>query len=203
MHQPDEVNVSGGESDGKFTPHPAGTFPAVCVDVINLGKRVSTYEGKVKVAPKLALVFRTGEPREDGTPFDVAAEFTASMFDRATLRHFLEGWRGKAYTEEQVTAGVPVHKLAGQPALISVIHATSKQGRTYARISGAMALPKGMTPPAVSGYERPDYWAERKKAYADELARHEAANAPAAPAKATGFGAVPQALEDSDDDLPF
>ena len=202
----DPITV-GVEADNKYQPHPAGTFPAVCVDVIDLGKRVSTYEGKVKVAPKLALVFRTGERREDGTPFDVAAEFTASMFDRATLRHFLEGWRGKAYSDDQVTAGVPIHKLVGQPALISVIHATSKAGRTYARISGAMAVPKGMTIPATGDYTRPDYWGERKAEYAAELARHEATTAPPAKLKlvptAADFADVPDALDTSDDDLPF
>jgi hypothetical protein len=203
MHQPDAVTI-GSTSDSKYKPHPDGTFPAVCVDVVDLGRRVNAFEGKVKISPKIALVFRTGERREDGEYFDVAAEFTASMFDRATLRHFLESWRGKAYTEDQVADGVPISKLCGQSALISVMHATSKQGRTYAKIATVMKLPKGMAVPEVGDYSRPDYWQERKAQYLAELIKHETANAPPPAVKAApDFGDMPESLADDSDDLPF
>jgi hypothetical protein len=203
-HQPDRVSVGGESTDSKFKPHPAGTFAAVCVDVIDLGKRVGEFQGKVKVSPKLALVFRTGERREDGEPFDISAEFTASMFDKATLRHFLESWRGRAYSEEQITATIPIDKLVGQPAFLNILHEIAKSsGRTYARIATVMPLPKGMARPEVGEYSRPAYWAERKAEYLEAYRKHEAANAPPVSAAAASFGDMPEALADDDDGLPF
>lgn len=201
-HQPDSVTVGNTATDSKYKPHPAGTFAAVCVDVIDLGKRVGEFNGKVKVSPKIALVFRTGETRDDGEFFDVAQEFTASMFEKATLRHFLESWRGKAYTEEQVATGVPVNKLCGQPAFINVLQETSKAGRAYARIATVMQLPKGMAPPDVGDYIRPAYWADRKADYLEAYRKHEAASQPVA-VRAESFAEIPDALDTDDDDLPF
>jgi hypothetical protein len=191
----DEVMAT--DSGTKFTPHPEGAFPALCVDVINLGQRVETFQGKIKVAAKLALVFRTGQRRDDGEYFEIAAEFTNSMNEKAALRKFMEAWRGKAYTDEQVREGVPVHKMEAQRALVNVMHQTSKSGRQYAKIGSVMRLPAGMELPETGDYKRADYWQERKDAYAEELRRHLATTAPHD--DYTGGAANGE----DDDDLPF
>lgn len=191
----DEINARSEES--KFKPHPEGTLAAVCVDVIDLGKKVDEWQGKTKVQPKCALVFMTGKTNPDtGDLHDVSIEFTVSMGDKSNLRRFLESWRGKKYTEEQAEKGVPIHKLAGQPALITVEHHQSSKGRTYARILSVSPLPEGLLPPTLPEYKRAPFWADRKKAYADELARLQAASHP------TDDGGEFEAPAD-DDDLPF
>jgi hypothetical protein len=190
-HRPDETIA---KNDGiRYAPHPEGPHTAVCVDCLNLGERVESFNGKTRITPKLALVFRSAERREDGDPFEISAEFTCSMHERAGLRKFLEAWRGKPYTDEEARAGVPVHKMAGVPALISVTHVTSNQGRSYAKIGSIMRLPKGLEPPDTGEYQRADYWADRKSEYAEAVIRQRALVAPS-------HDDLPDSLPD---DLPF
>ena len=173
----DEINAQASAS--KFKPHPEGTLAAVCVDVIDLGKKVDEWQGTTRILPKCALVFMTGKINaETGEHHDVSIEHTVSMGDKANLRRFLESWRGKKYTEDQAQKGVPIHKLVGQSGLITVEHHQSKQGRTYARILSVSPLPEGLLAPTLPEYKRASFWEERKKAYADELAKHIAASRP-------------------------
>jgi hypothetical protein len=201
MTMADVINAKDNGGGG-FKPHPEGQFGAVCVDVIDLGERLKTWGDKPKVAQMCALVFMTGEQNEEtGHLHDVHQEFTVSMFESANLRLFLEAWRGRSYTEEQAKDGVPLHKLVGQPALISVTHKASKKGRTYATIQSIMPLPKGMVAPSVDPeqYERASFWADRKKGYADELATFRSRTAPAA----DEYAGVPANGVDDISNLPF
>jgi hypothetical protein len=168
------------------------------VDVIDLGERVKSFVGKAeKISPVCALVFETGEVNEDGNPHAIQKEFTVSMFERAGLRQFLEAWRGKSYTEAEAQAGVPLNKLVGHAALVSVEHKTSASGRVYATFRTIGPLPKAIAVPDIPPYVRADYWADRKTEYAAEVAKHR----PPAPQE---FADVPDALQDgNDDDLPF
>ena len=98
--------------------------------------------------------------------------------------------------------GVPLHKLTGQAALITVEHKTSQKGRTYANVKGITPLPPQMAvaAPSAEGYSRAEYIEERKKAYAQESRTfREAANAP--PAEGESFEDYTQ--DQPDDDLPF
>lgn len=178
----------------QYPTHDEGQFAAVCADVIDLGQRVEQYQNKpAKLAPKCALVFLTNS---QGEVKDISAELTVSMGDKANLRILLEAWRGKSYTPEQAAAGVPLDKLVGHGALISVEHKRSGKGKIYAKIKTIAPLPKEMTAPSLNGYARPDFWAARKKAYADEAARFQQS--------VVARSEHPeQPVEDDDDDLPF
>lgn len=190
-------HVMARDSGKKFSPHPEGQFAARCVDVIDLGDRWKEFPGSPgKITPVCALLFETGEINEEGVPYTVAKEFTVSMHEKSALRQFLESWRGKSYSEAEARAGVPLDKLTGHPALVSVEHRTSAGGRTYATFRTIAPLPKAMPAPELPAYTRADYWAERKAEYAVEVAKH-------APSHA--FQAPPPAFEDDDlsDDLPF
>jgi hypothetical protein len=164
----DEVVAKG--SDAKFKPHPEGQYVGQCVDVVALGDKVQDFPGTEKyLAPTCALVFRTGEKNDEtGEYIDIAREFTVSMGERANLRKFLEQWRGKPYAEEDITKGVPLHKLEGVSGLISVSQKVSGKGRTYANITACVGIPKQMAGTATkyTDYVRDGYWAEKKKAYA-------------------------------------
>jgi hypothetical protein len=190
--------VTAKDSGVKFTPHPEGQFVAVCRDVINLGERVEQYQNNPpRIVNKCALVFDAGEVNpETGDPMIVSAEFTVSMNERAGLRLLLEAWRGKTYTEEQAEAGVPVHRLEGQAALISVEHKKSGAGRVYAKIKTISGVPKGLPVPQLNGYVRAEYWASRKEEYAAEVAKYRNMHAP--PGEAPG-----EENADDDDSLPF
>lgn len=189
----DRINAT--KSATKYEAHPEGSFAARCVDVIDLGEKVSAFPGApTKLLHRCALVFRTGEVNGAGDPIDIAKEFTVSMHEKSTLRPFLERWRGKSYTEDQLAAGVPVDRLEGQPAYITVEQKVSQKGRTFAALIGAAPVVKGVPVPEFPTYERAAYWEERKAEYAREADTFRASiNAPKA--------APP--TSDGDDDLPF
>jgi hypothetical protein len=199
--------IATGSNSAQYASHPEGQYVGQCVDVIDLGERVE--EGRdypAKLMRKCALVFRTGEKNpETGDLIDISTEFTVSMGEKANLRRFLESWRGKAYTPAQVSEGVPLHKLTGQHALLTVAHQVSQKGRTYAKITAAVGVPKAMSKSCESydDYERAPYWEDRKREYAEGAAAFRAANAAPARKALQEDSEFPAALKDDDDDLPF
>lgn len=196
----DTITAKG--NDAKFRPHPDGQFVAQCVDAIDLGEKVEDYPGTPeKLAHKCALVFRTGEKNDEtGDLIDIAQEFTVSMGEKANLRKALESWRGKPYSEAQITEGVPLHKLDGNWALIAVAHKQSGKGRTYAFIQSIVGVPSAMRQalPSFPSYTRADYWQTRKDEYLKAASAFRAKHA--APPTDDDFS---QATDDSDADLPF
>ena len=192
--------IEAKQTGTQYEPHPEGQFAVRCVDVIDLGEKLEQFPGSPeRLIHKCVLVFQSGEKNELGKLHEVSAEVTVSMHEKATLRKLLEDWRGKSYSEEQARAGVPVHKLAGHPALMNVEHKVSGAGRTYAKIRGISPLPKGMTAPDLPAYERPAFWKERKEEYAATVAKYKAR---------IGLNGeldeMPEGLDEDDpDSLPF
>lgn len=196
----DTITAKG--SDTKFKPHTNGQFVGQCVDTIDLGDSVEQYQDQPKkLAHKCALVFRTGERNEQTGDFiDIAREFTVSMGDKAALRKFLEQWRGKPYTSEQVEAGVPLHKLTGQHGLLSIAHKVSGKGNLYATIAACVGIPKQMASSVevYDGYLRADFWEQKKKDYAEAARLFRAEQSSPDDADWSPGQQSPE-----DDDLPF
>lgn len=190
-------------TDAKYRAHDEGQFVGQCVDLIDLGEKVQDFPGsKPYLAQTCALVFRTGERNEEtGDYIDIAREFTVSMGEKANLRAFLQQWRGKPYTAEQITAGVPLHKLVGNFALLTVAHRTSGKGRTYANITACVGVPKQMASSLTpyTDYVRAEYWATRKQEYAAAAEKFRAEQG----APTEDFEDFPAPLADEDDGLPF
>lgn len=172
----DDITIHAPEQDHKYAPCPEGSYAAVCVDAIDLGEKVEQFEGNPeKLTRKVVLVYRTAETNpETGDHFDVSKEFTLSMHEKASLRKWLEAWRGKPYSADAIEQGVSLHKLVGAPAFIGVGHKQSKKGRTYAVLMSVMKVPAGMAIPPLKPYERPEFWAERKAEYATGAAEYRA-----------------------------
>jgi hypothetical protein len=191
-------------SDSKFKPHPEGQYVGQCVELINLGMKVQDFPGTTPyLAQTCALVFRTGEKNDEtGDYIDIAREFTVTMGEKANLRKFLEQWRGKPYTTEQIEEGVALHKLEGNHGLLTVAHRTSGKGRAYANITACVGIPKQMAGSVTKydDYQRAEYWETKKKEYADAAAkfRGESANGPG-----IDYNDFPEQAPDDDSDLPF
>lgn len=131
-----------------YTPCPAGTYPARCILVADLGTQETDYLGEIKHAHKVLLQFEIcdGETRrDDGEAFVLSKRYTASLHEKASLRKDLASWRGRDFTPEEL-AGFNVANILGKPCLVSVTHAT-KADRTFANIASIMSLPKGMVCP--------------------------------------------------------
>ena len=183
-----------------ITPHPADTFAAVCCDVIDLGLTVEEYEGKTSLKDKVAIGFRTEAVQDNGQPHHIYREFTATFGPKANLRKFLEAWRGKAYTDDEAKKqGIPLHKLVGHPALVSIAHKVSRAGNTYAIISSIMPLPKAMRDgvPTLDGYERGEWWAKKKLEYEAKAKAFLAAR------DAHELAGAEPLVDDEDDGLPW
>lgn len=189
-----------------YTNCPEGVHVAVCVDVIDLGERVESFQGKPpKIVHKLALVYQADEINPDtGKRFELSVEKTVSFGEKAGLRKWLEAWRGKPYTAEQAKAGVLLHKMEGAAGLITVAHQQSQQGRTYAKLTNISPLPKGTVAIKADGYARAEFWTKRREEYAAEVAKFRAAHVPARVGTGSGDEPPPYVPPAEDgDDLPF
>jgi hypothetical protein len=122
---------------------PAGQYNAVCVDVVDLGIVKTSWQGQERTVHKCRVVFEV-DALDDvtGKRLTISAYHTASLGEKANLRKFLEAWRGKAFTAEELK-GFDTEQLIGVGALIQIVHAT-KGDKTYDNINSIMVPPKPM-----------------------------------------------------------
>lgn len=128
-----------------------GSVQGVLAEVVDLGIVTTEWNGEKRDSHKCLLTFEIDETVErEGTEqrMIVSRRFTASLNEKAALRQFLEGWRGKTFTDEEL-AGFDLDKIVGTNAILSLVHNTDK-GKTYCNIDSAAALLKGMEKITVS-----------------------------------------------------
>lgn len=134
---------------------PAGNYPARCYSIIEYGTIEVDYIKEKKVQHRIEIGFELPTEKkefkegEGAKPFVISKEFTLSLHEKAGLRTFLQTWRGKAFTEEELE-GFDITKLLGCSCLLNIITTESK-GNKYNQITAATTLPKGLTvPPAIN-----------------------------------------------------
>jgi hypothetical protein len=117
----------------------AGTYPAVCVAVIDLGTQLEEYEGERRRTRKILLCYElTGEPypghEEHGVI--VAKEFSWKTNEKANLRLWIESRRGSKFRDgDELDPGEELE----QPCSITL----TKDGK-YTQVNGIGPLMKGM-----------------------------------------------------------
>ena len=131
---------AGQSQDKKFENPPPGTYGAVCIKVIDLGTQAVTWEGDTKYQRKVFIQWELDELMEDKRPFVTGRKFTVSLHSKATLRKFIENWRGRDFTDEELLGFNPV-KLIGAPCMLSLVASGD-----FVNVASAAKLPKGMTP---------------------------------------------------------
>jgi len=129
------------DSGHEFKEISAGAYPAICYRIIDLGTQETSFQGKTKFAHKVLFMFETNELMQDGRPYVMPIRFTVSFHEKANLRHFLSGWRGRDFTEEELQ-GFDPRNLLDKSCLLTIIE---KAGKTY--IQSASRLPKGLEAP--------------------------------------------------------
>lgn len=137
------------DSNKEFEQPPAGNHVARCYQVVDLGTQKGEYQGvpnstrKVSIRWELCNEFmKDGEAA--GKPFSVGKIYTASLSEKATLRHHLESWRGTPFSPQELM-GFDSKKLLGIPCLVNV--GMTDKGK--AKVLGVSSLPKGMTAPPL------------------------------------------------------
>lgn len=136
-------------SSKEFEKTPEGTHIARCFLIADLGTQEGSYEGKPTFNRKIIFCWETPTKlMEDGRPFSVSKEFTASIGDKAKLKTVLESWKGSPFTPEEKYGFSPAYFLS-RPCFINVQHKTSMKGKTYADITSVMQMPEGISAPSI------------------------------------------------------
>jgi hypothetical protein len=185
----EELIASAGSSLSIPT-HAEGQFPAVCIDIVDLGIVEMTWQGNTRRKHRMYLRFFCGETFTDDEgqerPLWVDQYFTVSLHENSALRPFLEKWRGKRFTAQELR-GFNLMQLLHVPAYVQIAHNT-KGEKTYANVDSVMRLPKGMEAPAVPE----SYVRVKDREYEDEDQSADGATHPGNPN-----------WPEDDDDMPF
>ena len=143
---------------------------AVLVDAVALGKIDTPWGPKEKVS----LIFELETEDENGKQFIVGKRFTKSLNEKSSLRKFLEKWRAKTYTTEELQKGINLEDLIGLNATILIVH-HEKEDRTYANVESILPHKNSRGKPAPveqkpsgeyvrvierDGYLKPEEYAE-------------------------------------------
>lgn len=136
------------KAKGDFKQVPAGTHPAYCYAVIDIGRQESHYGVKSQLILSFEFPHELVEYEGEQRPMVMSAFYTASISKKARLREDLEAWRGKPFTTAELD-GFELKNVIGKPCTISVTH--NEEGK--ARVNGVSAIMKGINMPAM--FHRP------------------------------------------------
>lgn len=137
------------ETSGTFEMPPAGPVASRCCRLVDLGSQESEFNGEKKLQRKLLISWELAELRTDGSPFQVSRRFGLSLHEKSSLRQFLQAWRGRPFSDEEL-AGFDLRRLLNAPAMLNIMH-TNRNGKDYANIASISPLPKGMSAPELAG----------------------------------------------------
>lgn len=135
------IMASGGNGGG-FELAPGGLHQAVAVDVVDLGMLEVSFGGHTKQQRKVRISWQINEDMSTGKPFLISKRYTLSLHEKSNLRRELESWRGRAFTEDELT-GFDLEKLIGANCQLNV-QQVERNGKHYANIIGIVPLAKGM-----------------------------------------------------------
>lgn len=132
-------------------PIDGGTYPAVCVGVVDLGEqhneKFNKYENKVLFIWELpgVLIEVEGEQK----PRWMSKEFSATLNEKSNLTKFLVPWRGKNFTDDELNGnGFDMKQMLGDSCLLQII-VEEKDGNQYNRITSCMGFPAGIPAPVT------------------------------------------------------
>ena len=143
--------IIASDSGSTFTPAPEGLWLGVCCDVVDLGMVETAWGTKHKVRLVWQLEMDAGRT-EDDKPLMAFARFNLTLHEHGTLRPFLESWRGRRFTAEELKR-FDLEKLLNACCQLQILH-VEKDGRTYANVHNIMPYPKGTEKLTVIGYTR-------------------------------------------------
>lgn len=142
------------KAGASIPPMEAGTYPAVCVGIVDLGEQYN--EMFKKYNDKLLIIWeipsQTVEIDGENKPRWLSKDFAASLHEKSTLHKMLVSWRGKAFTEQELTEDengfmqFSVLDMLGTGCFLQVI-VEEKDSGSYNRITSVISLPAGMSTP--------------------------------------------------------
>jgi hypothetical protein len=129
-------------------PVPEGVYQGVCYALYDLGTQFSEKWGKS--AHQCLIVWELPECRleleKDGKVIDVpravSKKYTMSLNEKAALRKDLQSWRGRNFSEEELS-GFDITRLLGVNCMIQIIH-NKKDSKVFANIASITPLYRGL-----------------------------------------------------------
>lgn len=119
----------------QYPPLEAGTYPARCVGVIDLGEQWTDYQGHKQIVPQISLVFQipseTIEIKGEKMQRRMALTRTFSNHPSSKLRQNLEMWRGRKFTEEELVS-FELSSIIGAPCVLTVTHTSNDKPKISA-----------------------------------------------------------------------
>ena len=111
---------------------PEGTYPAICIHIIDCGVWEREYQGNTKQKPEIYLrwmlptvIIPDGDYQ--GECAEIGKRYSFSMYKKSNLRRDLETWRGKPFTDIEA-AGFDIDNVLQIPCMLSVF--TNDKGYT-------------------------------------------------------------------------
>lgn len=128
------------DTSRQLEPPPEGLYACVCCDVVDLGLQDTPWgpKPKVQITWELDLV-----NEQTGRKFCVARWFGANLSEKGALRPFLEAWRGKKFTKEEL-AGFDPEVLVGVCGQAQITHRIKEDGRVTAQVQAMVGPAKGV-----------------------------------------------------------
>jgi len=135
---------------GNYATAPEGLWPAVCVDVVDLGITKTPWGD----APQIKIVWQLEEKDpETDKRFVVQRRFTPSLGERSNLRKCLEAWRGRKFTKDEQEE-FDIEKLLGANCQVQIIHNVKAEGETWANVQAIVPPAKNSTKLRAEDYTR-------------------------------------------------
>jgi len=137
--------TSGNTSRPKLE---VGSQIGILYGIIDLGTQSVEWNGQSKLQRKIMLQFEfpdtthVFDEKKGPEPLVLSRKFTWTMSENGHFRAFINGWRGKALTDEQAKA-FDVGAMIGVAGLVNVTE-RDYNGKTYQNIDSVSKLPKAM-----------------------------------------------------------
>lgn len=141
---------SSDNGGGSFTPAPIGTHVARCIRLTDLGTQHGEYKGQPTRRNQVLVTWELPDEsiEVDGKEMPVTASrfYTNSLGEKANLRRDLEGWRGKAFTDDELDK-FDLMNILSKPCMLTIVG--GENGKT--KVAGVSGLPKKTEcPPQVN-----------------------------------------------------
>lgn len=145
------LTASATATRSHVEPLEAGTYPARCVQLIDLGIQYNPLSDKNQRQVMLVWELPTETITIDGEekPRTISDTYTLSLNEKAKLYSALVGWRGKAFTDEELK-GFDLQSVLNKPCILTLIVKESKNGNMYNRVKGVSKTMKGMSVPEAT-----------------------------------------------------
>jgi len=138
------------KKETEFSPAPEGLWPAVCVDVVDLGIVQTPFGPQEKIQIRWQLEEK--DPKT-GKRYLIVQKYTPSLHEKSKLRPMLEAWRGKKFNKEEERQ-FDIEKLLGVNCQLQIIHNIKDEGQVYANVQAVVPAAKNAMKLRVEDYVR-------------------------------------------------